>query len=42
MLLVGELLFSNTIYYNITLNRSVEYSQVLEVSRLVLLDEIVC
>ena len=37
----GELLFSNTIYYNITLNRSVEYSQVLEVSRLVLLDEIV-
>lgn len=37
----SELLFSNTIYYNITLNRNVEYSQVLEVARLVLLDEVV-
>src|SRR5699024_11638004 len=34
-------LFSNTIYYNITLNRSVEYSQVFEVSKLVLLDEVI-
>ena len=37
----SELLFSNTIYYNITLNRSVEYSQVFEVSKLVLLDEVI-
>ena len=37
----GELLFSNTIYYNITLGRDINQSKVEEVSHLVLLDEIV-
>lgn len=36
----GELLFSNTLYYNITLNREVSKEQVEKVSHLVLLDSV--
>ncbi len=37
----GELLFSNTLLYNITLNRDVDQEKLLEVSRLVLLEELI-
>ena len=37
----GELLFSNTLYYNIVLNRDIEERKVYEVAKLVLLEEVV-
>ena len=37
----GELLFSNTLYYNITLDRSVDMDKVESVVRMVLLDKVV-
>lgn len=37
----GELLFSNTIYNNIVLNRGIDKKQVFNISKLVLVDEVV-
>ena len=36
----GELLFSNTLYYNITLNREVDQEKVDCVAKMVLLDDL--